>query len=61
MAAHRYLTGKRPSKDLLSEVLDFGQENAPTEPTEISERIRKVKEKIEEINERIARLTTRTG
>jgi len=61
MAAHRYLGNKRPTKDLLSEVLDFGQENTATEPTEISERIRKVKEKIEEINERIARLTTRSG
>ncbi len=60
MAAHRHPGQKRPQKDLLSEILDFGPDSETPETPDLTERIRKVKEKIEEINERITRLTTRT-
>jgi hypothetical protein len=61
MPAHRNLDGKRPSVDLMTEILDFGQETAADSQPDLTERIRRVKAKIEEINERIARLTHRIG
>lgn len=60
MAAHRRPFNKQPTRDLLTEILDFGPENTPTPSPDLSDRIRKVKEKIEEINQRIARLTGAT-
>ncbi len=61
MAATRNPGGNRSEKDLLSEILDFGQETAPETEPDLTERIRRVKAKIEEINERIARLAQRTS
>lgn len=60
MGASRHPGQKRPAKDLLSDILDFGPDSPTPESPDLTERIRKVKEKIEEINERITRLTTRT-
>ena len=61
MAAHRNRNGNRPEKDLITEILDFGQDSATETTPDLTERIRRVKAKIEEINERIARLALRTG
>lgn len=61
MSARRHNTPKRPHRDWLSDILDFGPDPQTENAPDLTERIRKVKEKIEEINERIARLTTRTG
>jgi TolA-binding protein len=62
MAAIRNPAGNRTEKvDIVTEILDFGQDSAVDEVPDLTERIRKVKAKIEEINERIARLTQRIG
>jgi len=62
MAAIRNPAGNRPGKvDIVTEILDFGQDSIVEATPDLTERIRKVKAKIEEINERIARLTQRIG
>ncbi len=62
MAAIRNSAGNRPGKvDIVTEILDFGQDSTVVATPDLTERIRKVKAKIEEINERIARLTQRIG
>ncbi len=60
MSAKRHPEGKRAKQDLLSEILDFGEDTSQETTPAFSEKIRKVKAQIDELQERITRLTQRT-